>query len=99
MQSAPFSTANLGVSKNAMSKHIKIANLMLLYEKIFNSVPGSNCFTYNRNTTGGEASASTTVLINASASDIIRVRGESFAGGNIITIADGCRLTIESLGT
>ena len=42
--SAPFSAANLGVSKKAISKQIKIAKLIFLEENRSNSSPDSKFF-------------------------------------------------------
>ena len=58
-------------------------------------VPGSVIWGYHRNTANGENSVSTTVLVNLSASDVIRIRSE--ASASVDTVADGCNLRIRTI--
>lgn len=61
-------------------------------------VPGTDGYTYHRNSADGSDSCSSTVLLNVSANDVVRVRSQSLDGTNITTIADGCRINIERVG-
>lgn len=59
------------------------------------NVPGSVSNGYHRNATTGRTTATATVKLNLSVNDTIRVR--SSATGSVVTVADGCRLNIESI--
>ncbi len=60
-------------------------------------VPGSVSHSYHRTVTPGEQTASATVLVNAALNDVIRVRSLVSTGTAIVTVANGCRLNIESV--
>lgn len=59
-------------------------------------VPGSSAYGYHRNTTSGKDTATATSLINITSGDVVRVRIRETAG-NILTVANACRLTIREI--
>ncbi len=61
-----------------------------------NLVDGSIAYGYHRNTSNGETTASVTLKEVLAVNDVVRVvaRGED---GDVQTVADGCRLNIESI--
>ena len=62
-------------------------------------VPGTSAYSYHRNATNGEDTASMTTVIDVVAGDQLRVRAQRFAGtGTTLTVLGGSRLTIEQIG-
>jgi len=61
-------------------------------------VDGSRGFTYNRNTTEGDNTASGFVILTLTAADVLRLRFTRDSGAStLITIADASRLTVFTL--
>ena len=66
----------------------------------FAFVPGSNIYTYNRNATEGENTASGKLLMQLNSGDSIRVRSERNPGQgtpNLTLIANACSITFLSV--
>jgi len=59
-------------------------------------VPGSKTASYHRNISNGQGSASTTVILQITAGQVLRIRSQS-SGANIQTIANSCNILIESI--
>ena len=61
------------------------------------ALPGSTSYAYHRNTAAGEGTASGTIIANLAATDVVRVQGVVIAGNAVTTVAEGCRLNIQSI--
>ena len=60
-------------------------------------VSGSKAYSYHRNNNDGFDSSSKTMLLNLAVNDVVRVRSTSNDGQTLVTVADGCNITIEAI--
>ena len=62
------------------------------------AVPGSQSFGYHRTSASAEDTLTCSKLVQLTLNDVVRVQAVRIAGGDTLTtIANGCRLTIESI--
>lgn len=61
----------------------------------FQEIPGSEVYTYERNTANDRSTGSNTALIEVNVGDIIRISSARTTGSNNLTLGEGCSLLIK----
>lgn len=61
-------------------------------------ISGTRAYGYHRTSANGLDTISNSLFLNLTATNVIRVRTNQINGGNLSTVANGCRLTFEFIG-